>query len=266
MRPHLDFTTRMTLLTIAALACQAMVHVPSVHAQSDSGSKPGSAPGPGSDKLDVTDLERKYWAAKDTDFSVVQNRLFSKAGRVALSLEYGTLINEPWFEGPTFGANLNYYFSERYGVEFAYSNTQAKDSEPTTKLKSNQGGAPNHGQLKGFYGAAFNWVPFYAKVSVLNSSIIYFDMSVSPGVGITEYEQQMEEGGAKKTAPTLTLDVTQHYFLNKWLALRFDFKNRWYQEDVVYYKASSVPAGADRKISTDSHHTSLLMFGFTLYY
>ena len=33
----------------------------------------------GSDKLDIKKLEQKYWAAKDDDFSVVQNRRYVKA-------------------------------------------------------------------------------------------------------------------------------------------------------------------------------------------
>jgi outer membrane beta-barrel protein len=218
------------------------------------------------DKLDVSGLEKKYWAAKDTDFSVVQNRLFSKAGRVALSLGYGSLINDSWSSGASLSGDLNYYFSERYGIQAEYTQTNSRDNDAVNSLRTNQGGIPNHDLLKKYYGVGFNWVPFYAKVSVLNSSIIYFDMSVTPGLGISTYQEQLEEGGQNKTSPTLSLDVTQHYFLNKWFALRFDFKNRWYQQDVLYFHASSVPTGGSRKASTDLNYSSSLMFGLTFYY
>jgi outer membrane beta-barrel protein len=226
-------------------------------------SPPAQASSQGGDKLDVSDLEKKYWAAKDTDFSVVQNRLFSKTNRLALSLQYGTYVNEPWTTGPTLGANLNYYFSERYGVELSYSQTNSKDSESTERLKTNQGGAPNHNKMKNFYGAAFNWIPFYAKMSVLNSSIIYFDMAVSPGVGMVSYEQQMDSGNAMQSAPALTLDVTQSFFLNRWFALRFDYKTRWFQEDVTQYRA---PNNGARATSSDLNTTNLFMFGATVFY
>src|SRR5687768_17351365 len=36
---------------------------------------------PESEKLDIQGLEEKYWAPKDTDFSVVQNRTYTKAKR-----------------------------------------------------------------------------------------------------------------------------------------------------------------------------------------
>jgi outer membrane beta-barrel protein len=224
-----------------------------------------SAPAPDtaqpSDRLDVSDLEKKYWAAKDTDFNVVQNRLFSKAGKYTLTPYYAMLVNEPWSEGPTIGLAGNYYFSERYGVELSYSRTQSRDTEAAQRLRD-QGGAPNHNKPKQFFGAAFNWVPFYAKMSVLNSKILYFDMAFSPGIGMVQYEQQLDSGGELKTAPALTFDVTQTFFLSSWMALRFEFKNRWYKEDVANYRA----VGGAHATSSSNNQTSLLMFGATFYY
>lgn len=222
------------------------------------------APAP-SEKLDVTDLEQKYWAAKDTDFSVVQNRLFSKAGRFALTPQYGIFINEPWSEGATVGFSGTYYFSERYGLELAYTNTQSQDTEAVTRLKAKQGGVPNHNKVKGFYGAAFNWVPFYAKMSVLNSKITYFDMSFSPGVGIVEYEQQIDTGGVRKTAPALTFDVTQTFFLSNWFAIRVELKNRWFMEELSSYDPDSTITNVYQKWD-ERNQTSLVMVGGTFYF
>src|SRR5690349_4425346 len=64
--------------------------------------KPGAPAAPGtaakpddkSDKLDISDLEQKYWAPKDTDFSVVQNRTYTKAGKLGVSLMTGPIIND----------------------------------------------------------------------------------------------------------------------------------------------------------------------------
>lgn len=246
---------------ITALALTAGL---SAHAQTKaSRTQPAPAPAPAAtqgDKLDVTDLEKKYWAAKDTDFNVVQNRLFSKEHRLALTLNYGMYVGEPWSEGATAGASLNYFFSERYGIEAAYSQTDSKDDEATQEIRR-QGGAPNHNKMKDFYGVAFNWVPFYAKVSVLNKSIMYFDMSISPGVGMQSYEQQLEEGNASKQAVAFTLDVTQHFFLTKWMALRLDYKNRWWNQDVVSWRNN-----ASRTTTSDLNNTGLLMLGATFYW
>ena len=210
------------------------------------------------DKVDVTDLEKKYWASKDTDFSVVQNRIYTKANRFALSLQYGTLVNDPWSDGPTMSGNLAYYFSERFGIEGHYEKTNSVDNKALTNLKS-QAGVANHGKIMGYQGISANWVPFYAKMSVLNGSIIYFDMAISPGIGVTNYDQQLRSGNQSKSAPTVSLDITQSFFFSKYAAFRLDYKNRWFQEQILSYNT-----GASQ--STETSQTSMLLFGFTFFY
>lgn len=216
------------------------------------------------EKLDVSDLEKKYWAAKDSDFSVVQNRLFSKAGRFTLSGGYGTMINDPWTTGNTFGANLGYYFNERWGLELVYSGTDSKDNEAVGRLK-NQAGYPDHNQLKDFYGLQVMFVPFYAKMSVLSSAIIYFDMSFALGAGMQSYSQMKEEGNASVSTPALTFDVTQNFFLHRNFALRLDFKNRWYQEETMKYRAIYAN-NPNRGNGSSVANSSFLLIGFSLFY
>ena len=210
------------------------------------------------EKVDVADLEKKYWASKDTDFSVVQNRIYTKANRFALSLQYGTLVNDPWSDGPTMSGNLAYYFSERLGLEAHYEKTNSVDNKALINLKA-QSGTANRGKIMGFQGLSANWVPFYAKMSVLNGTIIYFDMAISPGVGVTNYDQQLLSGNQSKTAPTLSLDITQSFFFNKYMAFRIDYKNRWFQEQILSYNTGA-------SVSTETSQTSLLLFGLTFFY
>lgn len=237
----------------------------SADAKSAGAAKSDDKVNPESDKLDVSDLEKKYWAAKDTDFNVVQNRTYTKAGRYAISLGFGPLLNDSWSEAVALSASASYYFSDRYGAELMYSYTDTKNSASTDRLIS-QGGVPNHGKVKTYIGGAFNWVPIYAKMSVMNKSIIYFDMSFSPTVGMTSYEQQTEDGGRRKSSPTVGIDITQHFFLSKFFALRGDFKNRWYQEDIAAYRNSTAASYPDRKIDSSFSRTSEIIFGATFYF
>ncbi len=256
------FTSRKIALSLLVLASALSANAQTARKTStqSSASASASAPQGSGEKMDVSDLEKKYWAAKDTDFNVVQNRLFSKAGRLALTLNYGMYVSEPWSKGGTYGASLNYFFSERAGVELAYSKTDSSDNDATSRLKA-QSGSPNHTKLKGYYGLGYNWVPFYAKMSFLNSSIVYFDMSITPGLGMVQYEQQKEEGNALQSTPGFSLAITQHYFLTKWVALRLDYKNFWYNEDMIAYRIGS------RSLNTSGiKNDSLLMGGFTFYY
>ena len=250
-------TLALLAMTSAALG-SSLAQAETKQSVTASTASPSAGPDHSDDKLDVSGLEKKYWSAKDTDFSVVQNRLFSKAGRFALSVEYGSLINDSWSDGPTLSGDLNYYFSERYGVQLEYSKTNSRDNDGTRQLIT-QGGVPNHNRAEGYYGIGFNWVPFYAKVSVLNSSIIYFDMAITPGIGVSQYDQVQEAGNVHKTAPTLSLDLSQHYFLNKWLAIRVDYKNHWYQQDVVNYRGAA-------SSSSELNYESILGGGLNFYF
>ncbi len=227
----------------------------------------GSVDEPGlenkSDRLDVTDIEKKYWAAKDTDFSVVQNRTYSKARRFALSGSYGIMVNDPYSEAINLSGSLSYYVSERMGLELNYTRANPNDNKSVEAYKTIQGAVyPAHGKVRSFYGGYLNWIPFYAKMSVLNSKIIYFDMAFSPGFGVTQYDAQVGTGPVAKTSPTLAFDVSQHFFLSKNFAFRFDYKNRWFQEEILFYSG----AATGQKVKTELTQTSSLMFGATVFF
>jgi outer membrane beta-barrel protein len=259
---------------IFAIALLVIGSAPALAQQAGSKAPVGAAPksGPGGDKsdqLDVSGLEKKYWAAKDTDFSVVQNRTYSKVGRFALSPSYGFLINDPYSDGPTFGLSGQYFFTERYGIEVMATHTMSKDNTQTSAFQSRYQAIPDHNKISDFAGVGFNWVPFYAKMSVLNSTIIYFDMAITPGFGVSRYEQQVLGGNVNQTAPTAFINVTQHYFLNKNFALRIDYENRWFNENVALYATDNIAApgvAAGSTLRSDLNHTSLLLFGFDFFF
>lgn len=225
----------------------------------------GSAQGQ-DDKVDVSDLENKYWAAKDTDYTVVQNRIYNKARRFALSGMYGTMVNDPWSSGAAYGASLGYYFTDRYGFQLDYSYINSQDNKAVGQLANIQGAYPNNNKMKGYYGASVIWVPFYAKMSLLGSTIIYFDMSFALGGGIQQYQQQRDDGNVMQSTPAVSFDVTQHFFVNKYLAFRLDLKNRWYSDQTVWYRTTSAVAAGTRNVSTDTDNTTILMVGLTLLY
>lgn len=217
-----------------------------------------------SDKLDISDIEKKYWAPKDTDFSVVQNRTYTKAKRFGLTGSYGSLLNDDYSTAYEIGAIGNYYFSERYGVQVDYFKTNSVPNKATNTFNNSQGVHADYGAETGFYGASFNWVPIYAKMSLLGVKILYFDMAFSPGIGMTQYEQQILTGNKTQNSFTYTFDVTQHFFLSRNWALRLDYQNRWFTEKRVRYGTDATNAGQD--VSTDLTHISILLVGVTFYF
>lgn len=221
------------------------------------------------DKLDISDLEQKYWAAKDTNFNVVQNRTYAKAKRVAVSATYGNLINDSYSRASNLSISGSYYFTERYGVELNYTDVDSQDNKLVETFESDFGTTPDHGKVNSYIGAGFHWVPFYAKMSLLGKRILYFDMAFTPGLGMTTYDQQTDVGTRSKSAPTFSIDVTQSIFFSKNFAVRVDFKNRFFQEEVIEYRKSPATqaAGQDNQtVRTDFTTNSLLMFGLTFFY
>ena len=78
-------------------------------------------------------------------------------------------------------------------------------------------------------------------MSVLGKKIIYYDLAISPGLGMLSYEQQLQTMGNKsQTSMAFTLDVTQYFFIKKNWAIRVDLKNKWFDEEVLKYSGSGV--------------------------
>jgi len=196
----------------------------------------------GDDKVDISDLESKYWAPKDTDFSVVQNRTYSKANRFMIAPQFGTVINDPYSDGNVMGLTANYFWSERMGVQLTYLKGDLEENDNTKnigRLSATSGAYPDHGEFTSYYGVGYNIVPFYAKMSFWGKRIIYFDMAFTPHVGMTTYDQVMEGGNRSKSSFTYGLDVTQFFFFSRWFAVRADLKNQWRGEETVKYRTSS---------------------------
>lgn len=212
-----------------------------------------------SDKLDISDLEKKYWAPKDTDFSVVQNRTYKKELRFAATATLGPVINDSYSRGTNFSLSGNYYLSERVGVELSYIQYNLGNNVMTKEFMNRYGVFPDHNKAKTFIGGAFNWVPIYAKVSLLGKKILYFDMSISPGIGMTTYEQVIGAGNRNKSSMTLTLDFSQMFFLNSRLAVRIDAKNQFYQEEYIKYTSGEFSKNLGA-------HNFLLLFGVTYFH
>ena len=219
-------------------------------------------------KVDISDLENKYWAPKDTDFSVVQNRTYAKENRYFLSAEYGRPINDQWSNGSAYSVVANYFWSERFGVQATYLKANMTNNSATTALTGfGSGIQPDHNRLDSYYGVGFNVVPFYAKMSFWGKRIIYFDMAITPTLGMTTYDQVLSTGNHAKSGFTYGLDITQYFFFSNHFAIRADLKNQWHSEDVASFVGNTgqgtVTGG---KVKSDVAQDTLFLFGATVFY
>jgi outer membrane beta-barrel protein len=226
-----------------------------------------TAPVKGEEKVDISDLESKYWAPKDTDFSVVQNRTFSKDHKVMVTPQWGTPINDPHSDGNIWGATANYFWSERMGVQFTYLKADLWNNSATRdigRLSASGGARPDFNTLNTYYGLGYTLVPFYAKMSFWGTKIIYFDMAFTPTIGMTQYDQQIEGGNKTKSAFTYGLDVTQYFFFSRWFAVRADLKNQFSSQEFVKYRGTNPPKGS--KIEDKMVQDTMFMLGAAFYW
>ncbi|MCB0356758.1 MAG: outer membrane beta-barrel domain-containing protein [Bdellovibrionales bacterium] len=215
-------------------------------------------------KVDISDIEKKYWAPKDTDFSVVQSRAYTKANRLSVTLQAGPLINDTFNAGTNYSLTTNYFLSERHGFGLTYISSKLGDTKVIEDFRNDVGGGkagavPDWGRMKNYYGINYVWVPIYAKMSLLGQKILYFDMAISPNIGMTNYEKISEKGNQDDSGFTYGVDVSQYFFLTKNWAIRADLKNHWYKENIV----NSADGTAKR---TQTNNTTIFLLGVTYYH
>lgn len=223
-----------------------------------------------SDKLDIKKLEDKYWSAKDDDFSVVQNRAYSKAGRFFVNLQGGIPINDPYSSGTLSGVSGGYHFSERWGLEGTYLSASFRDNDATERFRTDHQTVPNHNSLKSQMGLQVNYIPFYAKMSFLDKKIIYFDMGVGIGAGQTTFEQNVSTGNRTESAPYYALSVYQQFFFSEHWALKVDYRNTWTSEEQMRYRINSgaplFETESSRSIGKKSINDTALLIGLTFFF
>lgn len=222
----------------------------------------------GGDKLDLKKLEDKYWAAKDTDFSVVQNRTYTKEGRAFLSLSYGPLMNDPYSYGRMTNAALGYYFSERWGFELAYEKASLKDNDSVVAMSNNNGVYPDYNKFISYSSLNMIFVPFYAKMSFLDTKIMYFDMQFALGLGQMSYEKQadpLQRENEIAKAVGYNLDFTQQLFFHEHFAFRLDIKNKWTRQNTFRYHVTGGNE-ALRERDTISQQDTSILFGVTYFH
>lgn len=223
----------------------------------------------GNDRLDIKKLEEKYWAAKDEDFGVVQNRKYVKADRFYLTGAMGIPFNDPYSTGTITSGSFGYFSSERWGYEATYNTYSLSNNDAVKQFVNTYGAIPDHNVQKDNYFLSAIWVPFYAKMSVLDKSIIYFDMGLSVGVGNMNYEIAQAEGNISKSTVGYRLGIFQQIFFSEHFAIRADLVNTWSTQDrLKYYTVSPIDSSAitGRDLGSEMINDTSLMIGITYWH
>jgi len=227
------------------------------------------------DSVDIKKLEDKYWTAKDDEYGVIQNRTFSKVHRYYVSAGYGPLINDPYAKARVVALMGGYYFSEDLGVEVSLLNYDSSQNDTVTAYEKQFGGAkPDYNLIKGSKTVSVVYSPFYAKMALMNKSIMYFDMGFTLGLGLSDYEEQkvVKDGSGNKSqanemksAGHIEVGLTQQLFLNQNFAFRLDIKNTFYQQETKQYEIGIGAPESSRTSSSKSANDTTIAIGLTFF-
>lgn len=185
-------------------------------------------------KVDVENLEKRYWAPKDKKFKVVQNRSYTKTNKFFLSVMPGLMLNEEYSDGFATDLALGYFFNDRWGLELEYQTIDLDDNDLQSEVIG-LGGFANHGKTTDYIGVTAKWMPFYAKMSFLGNRIVYFDLSLGLSLGTLSYEQQTENNLNENSESAIAygLELSQSFYLSRKLLLRVDYKHRFYSQKII---------------------------------
>lgn len=180
------------------------------------------APG-GAKRVDVEDIKKQYWGQEES-FEVVQNRLYTKAHRLEVNLFGMSNQVDPFQQIYAPGFSLGYHFSEYVSLHAIGWRNFSFDSAAVPALLS-AGAVANTNVPMWYAGGEIIWSVIYGKLSLLGKAILYYDLHVTGGGGSTWTE----------TGPYFTqvVGVGQKIYLNKYMAVRFDYRMAHYYEAVL---------------------------------
>lgn len=202
------------------------------------------------EKIDVEKLRNKYWSqGEQGDVSVVQNRQFTKAGRLEFSTYFGLISSDPFLSVKSLGAGLDYYFSETWALQLSGWKNFSSNSSTYDDLQA-QGLNVQTNKPEWFAGAGLNFIPIYGKLSLLDNHIFHFDLGLGLGAGITSTES------GKYFTPYAAL--SQRLYLSKHFSLKFEYRLMRYDEQLP----ANVRLGAPASTVDRTNWTNSVQLGF----
>jgi outer membrane beta-barrel protein len=176
---------------------------------------------------EVQNLSDLAKLAPFSDIAVIQRRFLPKTGRFELSANAFTNLNNPFFTAYGFEGKVAYYMTEKYAIEGIGDYAATASREVTDDLAKNRNiTTSNLVTSKGFFGAALKWNPIYGKITLLNKSIVPFDLNFDAGGGLT-----MTADG--QSVPTLHLGTSQVFAWTKSAAFRWDIAWNYFQANAT---------------------------------
>ena len=209
----------------------------------------------GGEQVEVDSIKKKYWArGEESEMGVVQNRTYSKAGKLQLGVTGGLAFSDPFLNQKSAGGLIGYHFTEIFGFNLLYWKYYVSPSAALLTFQEFRGATTNTNNPIGYYGLEASASPLYGKLSLIGKKIIYYDFFFLAGFGIT----QTETGNYK----TPSIGLGQRFFISQFFALRADYHLMQYHETIV---EKTIPNKLHQPVGERDNLTNSLTIGIEFY-
>jgi outer membrane beta-barrel protein len=219
---------------------------------------PPATPAPSADKAEVEEkvnvdkIKERYWArGEDSQLGVVQNRLYSKAGKLEVAVFGGLLASDPFLSVKNYGGSFGYHFDEYLALKFVGWKSVSRTSNAYSTLQSS-GKDTDLNHPKGYYGLEGQASLLYGKLSVVGKKIIYYDFHLLAGTGVTTTET------GNNFTPSVGLG--QQVYLSDHFSLLVDYRLMRYNE---YLVQRTIPSRLGERVGPRSNTTHSLTLGIS---
>lgn len=204
---------------------------------------------------DVEAIKKKYWAVGDeAKLGVIQDRYYTKDGRIELGVFGGFTDADPFFETRSLGGLVGYHLSEYFSIKGIAWKDFVSDSTALDQFVKKVGVRTNSNPTESYFALEGAFSPIYGKISLLGSAIIYLDFHVSLGAG------SVQTLNGNYFAPSF--GIGQQAFVSKNVAIGFDFRWVTYQEDILE-RVNTANYGA--KIDSQRVYNTSVLLGAYLF-
>lgn len=209
---------------------------------------------PAEGEVDISDVQNQYWKAHDKQFEVVQNKLYTKAGRFELSALFGIYQRVDFQDSKTLGGSLAYHLNDMWGFEFMAYSMLNEDSRVVEKFKATRGATIEFNEEKNYLGGHVMFSPIYGKFSFLGKKISHFDLYISPGFGVT-----------KTTAyrPTPTIALGQKFWISNSFNVRLEYRFFRYTDRVNTNEGATAARNGGPGYYEDTVNVQNLLIGIS---
>lgn len=180
---------------------------------------------------DALDKELDLYWAKKRDVRVIQKRLFLKESRHEFTVFGGLIPNDEFFTYVPVGGRYDFYFQEDFAIEVFGSYVFAIDTDLRDFLQAEDLLFIDSPQtLQWLAGASVLWSPIHGKFGIFTTKLAHFDLYLAFGAGVigTTVIDQTTRVEESKVDVSGNVGLGVRFFLNDFVALRFDYRNYFY--------------------------------------